>query len=237
MAYNTGKRTRILSEDMKNLVVLRYNNKSLDEHFPKVKTEKIRIVCVDCNIEYDSNNYDFLDKYPSNRCVSCVQVVVWEQNHIRLSAIRQTDGYRSKMSKSVKSSEAHKRTRKEQGEKHTLYWDNVRGFTKEELWSEWELYKKTVYNMTEKVYRHDSDDINPDKLPRMDYNLDHKYSILEGFKNNIPPYIMSDICNLEIIPRYDNLSKGCDCSITKDKLFNMFFKREDADVADTCYGN
>lgn len=52
------------------------------------------------------------------------------------------------------------------------------------------------------------------------------FSVLEGFKNNIPPYIISDKCNLEIIPRYDNLSKGCDCSITKEELMNKFFKGE-----------
>jgi len=236
MAYKTGKRVRILTDDMRNHVVTRYNDMPLDAHFPKIKAEKIRIFCVDCDVEYDSNNYDFIDKYPDNRCVSCAQIVRWEQDHERLSDTRKTDEYRNNMSVSIKKSKKCRDARKENGINHTKYWDKVRGFTKEELYNEWTLYKKIVYNMTEKVYRQHKDNINPDGLSRMDYNLDHMFSILEGFKNNIPPYIISDRCNLEIIPRYDNLSKGCECSITKGRLFNMFFEQENNRIADTCYG-
>ena len=136
MAYTTGKRTRILSDDMKKFVVKRYNNKSLDEHFPKIKAEKICILCVDCCCEYDSNNYDFINKYPDNRCVSCVQKVKWEQYRDRLVSIRQTDEYKNKMSDSVKSSRKYRDTIKRRGQQHTKYWDSIRGFTKEELWDE-----------------------------------------------------------------------------------------------------
>ncbi len=225
MSYKIGKRVRLLSDDMKKRIIVRYNGKLLDEHFPKTKSEKIRIACIDCGVEYNSNNYDFLNKYPDNRCISCVQIFKWSKDHERLSNIRKTDEYRNKMSVSLKTSEKYKKCCVEKGKNHTLYWDKIRGFTKEDYFSEWILYKKIVYNMTEKVYRQHKGDINPDELPRMEYNLDHMFSVLEGFKNNIPPYIISNMCNLEIIPRYDNLSKGCDCSITKEELMKMFFDK------------
>ena len=55
------------------------------------------------------------------------------------------------------------------------------------------------------------------------YHLDHKFSIYEGFKQNIPPYIIGNICNLEMIIGRNNLSKNRKCSITKEELFKSFF--------------
>lgn len=55
------------------------------------------------------------------------------------------------------------------------------------------------------------------------YHLDHKYSIVFGFKNNIPAYIIGHISNLEFIPARKNNSKGSGCSITKEALFESFF--------------
>ena len=50
------------------------------------------------------------------------------------------------------------------------------------------------------------------------YNLDHKYSIIEGFKNNVPPQTIGHIANLEMLPWKDNLSKQGNCSITLQEL-------------------
>lgn len=50
------------------------------------------------------------------------------------------------------------------------------------------------------------------------YHLDHKFSIIEGFKQNIKPEIIGNINNLEFIPWKENLSKGSECSITIDKI-------------------
>ena len=52
------------------------------------------------------------------------------------------------------------------------------------------------------------------------YHLDHKYSIIEGFKNNINPNIIGDIKNLEFIPWEENIKKRTKCSITIDELIN-----------------
>jgi hypothetical protein len=57
------------------------------------------------------------------------------------------------------------------------------------------------------------------------YSLDHKFSVQAGFKNNIPPYIIGNICNLEFIPSKDNSSKREACSISLDELLESFFDK------------
>lgn len=53
------------------------------------------------------------------------------------------------------------------------------------------------------------------------FHLDHKYSIMEGFKNNISPEIIGNIKNLEFIPWKENLKKRTKCSINKEQLLNI----------------
>ena len=50
------------------------------------------------------------------------------------------------------------------------------------------------------------------------YHLDHKYSIIEGFKNNIEPEIIGNIKNLEFISWQENIKKRTKCSITIEEL-------------------
>ena len=54
------------------------------------------------------------------------------------------------------------------------------------------------------------------------YELDHKYSIIKGFINNIPPFVIGNIVNLEMIPSHINASKKEKCSLTLDELINLF---------------
>ena len=53
------------------------------------------------------------------------------------------------------------------------------------------------------------------------YHLDHKFSIIEGFKNNVKPEIIGNIKNLEFIPWKENLNKRAKCSITLQELINQ----------------
>ncbi len=50
------------------------------------------------------------------------------------------------------------------------------------------------------------------------YHLDHKFSILEGFKHNISPEVIGGIANLEFIPWEENIKKRTRCSINLSKL-------------------
>lgn len=53
------------------------------------------------------------------------------------------------------------------------------------------------------------------------YHLDHKYSVAEGFRNNVLPQIIGHICNLEYIPWRKNASKVDNCSIGIDELMKL----------------
>jgi hypothetical protein len=55
------------------------------------------------------------------------------------------------------------------------------------------------------------------------YNLDHRYSIKEGFLNDVDPGIIGNIANLEFIPWEENLKKNKDCSITLEELKNNIY--------------
>jgi len=96
--------------------------------------------------------------------------------------------------------------------------------------SEYEIYRKKVRNYTKKnkkiLYNnwngldyYDNENIINNK--NLNYNdnlyphIDHKISILEGFKNKIDPLIISNIDNLCITKKINNLSKGSLYSIPK----------------------
>ena len=53
-------------------------------------------------------------------------------------------------------------------------------------------------------------------------HCDHKYSVLQGFKDGILPCIIGNQCNLELIHWKDNIKKLDKCSITKEDLFNLY---------------
>lgn len=85
---------------------------------------------------------------------------------------------------------------------------------------EFKKYRRKVYYWTSK---NDLTKLeNYDKRGRTGYHLDHKYSIAEGFKNKIPPKIIGNIDNLEFLLYTDNVKKGTSCSITKEKLYELF---------------
>ena len=125
------------------------------------------------------------------------------------------------MRKSMKKSQAWKDTQYLRIEGIKNHWKKVRGGKElHEVATEWELYKKLVYSLTEKNYKQFKRLINPNKLPRGKdkYHIDHRFSVLEGFKNNILPYIIAHPFNLQILFYKDNLSKDFKCSITKREL-------------------
>ncbi len=56
------------------------------------------------------------------------------------------------------------------------------------------------------------------------YSLDHKYSISQGFQDNILPCYIGAINNLEILSISENSKKSAKCSISKKELFSSFYK-------------
>jgi hypothetical protein len=75
-------------------------------------------------------------------------------------------------------------------------------------------YQKLVRRLTAVVIRH----YNLKTVPGFDW--DHKFSVYEGFKQNIHPNIIASRDNLELILISENRSNGRKCSITRDELLN-----------------
>jgi len=92
------------------------------------------------------------------------------------------------------------------------------------LRTEYELYYNAVKLVTNENWYKEFRSINgagPCKRNK-DMHLDHIYSIAEGFKNNIPPYIIGHCTNLRLLPKLENSSKGARCDKTIDELFADF---------------
>jgi hypothetical protein len=53
------------------------------------------------------------------------------------------------------------------------------------------------------------------------FHWNHKLSIIDCYKNNIPLEVAAARYNLELIPREQNLSQGYKNKITPDQLYNM----------------
>ena len=62
------------------------------------------------------------------------------------------------------------------------------------------------------------------------YHLDHKFSVVEGFKQNIPPYIIGHINNLEMLMGRNNLVKNRKCSIDKDVLIDSILGNSETSI-------
>lgn len=92
--------------------------------------------------------------------------------------------------------------------------------------ADFNLYKRVVCRYTEKNL-HFVKDI---EKRGYDFHLDHKFSIAQGFKENIPPYIIGSQHNLEIISRIDNIRKNFHCSISSEDLFEKVFNEASGGV-------
>jgi len=89
--------------------------------------------------------------------------------------------------------------------------------------NDWMLYREQVLNYTNKSWKHYQHIINPLNLKRgNDYELDHKFSITEGFRQKIDPAIIGHFSNLELLPKSVNRSKRTRCSITIEELIKEY---------------
>jgi len=84
----------------------------------------------------------------------------------------------------------------------------------------WAAYKFAVKKATLLSYKLYKDIINPDDLPFgvCDYQIDHIYSVRQGFANNVPPEVIGHRCNLRVIWHTENKSKHIRCDHTIEEL-------------------
>lgn len=89
---------------------------------------------------------------------------------------------------------------------------------------EFAKYHRMVLKYTFQSIQNDFDKIGNSKIKKIndDFELDHKYSVAAGFKNNIDPEIIGHWTNLEYIIFRENRSKHQKCSITIEELQKHF---------------
>ena len=123
------------------------------------------------------------------------------------------------------------------GHTHQIFWNNwknknrrCRKCYEENRYDEAVQYKDgfkeyefNIDHETRKTYNKYKKEIDPENKRSRLYHLDHKYSVYQGFIDNIDPVIMSSRYNLELIPVYDNISKNNKCSITMEALLNVYY--------------
>lgn len=86
------------------------------------------------------------------------------------------------------------------------------------------LYYSAVNYYTELSWENYYNEITPAGLNRqLPYALDHIYSKQQGFRDNIPPYIIGHHSNLQILTRDANLVKSMRCDKTQEQLFEDYF--------------
>ncbi len=89
--------------------------------------------------------------------------------------------------------------------------------------TEYELYRKSVWDITNKEFYKHYHKINPNNIKRgLQNHLDHKYSIQQGWHNNIPAEVIGSWVNLRILPHRENRSKSNRCLYTQEELLKYY---------------
>lgn len=76
--------------------------------------------------------------------------------------------------------------------------------------TDWEKYKNEVWRLTnaQPLTLLENFDKRGQSGVEGAHQIDHIYSILKGFKNQVPPALIADIKNLQMIPWLENRKKG-----------------------------
>ena len=89
--------------------------------------------------------------------------------------------------------------------------------------SEREKYYREVKEHTKQSWVNHFDQINPECLKRgSEMHLDHIFSQVAGFKNNIPPEVIGHHTNLRMLSREDNGQKSGRCDKSIEQLYEDF---------------
>lgn len=88
--------------------------------------------------------------------------------------------------------------------------------------SQWYEYKRKVRRLTRKNYEFYRDRLNPSNLPlgTTFYQVDHIYSIKDGFQNNIPYQVIANVNNLRVIWHTENKKKHTTSDISIQELIS-----------------
>jgi len=80
-------------------------------------------------------------------------------------------------------------------------------------------YRHRVQQYADTQYARYKDTLDPDGLRSKDWHVDHIYSVYEGFMNDVPVNIISDISNLRMLVAGDNYVKNKSSHKTLEELY------------------
>ena len=96
----------------------------------------------------------------------------------------------------------------------------------DEQLSEYKLFYKKVLKFTNKNLKKYGNEMFgkgwEEKRGKNKYNIDHKYSIQQGFLHKIPPEVIGSKWNLQLITEKENHFKFIKCIISKEELLNLY---------------
>lgn len=84
-------------------------------------------------------------------------------------------------------------------------------------------YRYKVVALTDQTYNRFKYTIDPFLLRSKKYHLDHIYSVVDGYINNIPTNIIASVNNLRIVSQYENNRKSGNSLITKQLLYHIAY--------------
>jgi len=89
---------------------------------------------------------------------------------------------------------------------------------------QFKLYRARVLQLTKQNIKKYINYINPSKLPlgKNKYNIDHIYSVYEGFINKVSPEIISSPINLQVLWYSDNIKKSSTSWMSIEELYRRY---------------
>jgi hypothetical protein len=85
--------------------------------------------------------------------------------------------------------------------------------------SKYKIYFRECWRLSNATYNEHKHTIDPQTLRSNKFHLDHKFSIYEGFKHNVPAALIGSEKNLQILDAKTNQQKHTKSSISLDTLY------------------
>lgn len=87
-------------------------------------------------------------------------------------------------------------------------------------------YTAAVRHQTNLVYQEFKHILDPQGLRSREWVLDHVYSVVDGFTNEVPVNVLCHYSNLKLIKKTDNSSKNCRSDKTLEQLWEDYSDSE-----------
>lgn len=108
-------------------------------------------------------------------------------------------------------------------EQRTAYWNDIykdKNFTADGLTRE--QYGARAGQYADTQYKRNRATIDPENKRGKHWHVDHIYSVTDGFLNDVPINVISDISNLRLISDKDNYKKNKKSDKTIEQLYEDF---------------